>query len=72
MGPGAGKAHVEMEGFWFLAGKSGGIGAELRGGSGVVSGWVGRGELGHHEVPGGGPGGTDGGDEELGWEGGAP
>lgn len=49
-----------------------GIGAKLGVGSGVTAGWVGGGELGHHEVPCGGPGGTDGGDEELGWEGRAP
>lgn len=66
MGPGAGQAHVEMENAWFLAGKLGG--AKLGGGSDVTAGRIGGGELGHHEVPRGGPGGTDGGDEELGWK----
>lgn len=42
--------------------------AELRRGPVVSAGWVGGGELGHHEVPDGGPGGAGGGDEELGWE----
>lgn len=72
MGPGAGQAHVEVEGAWFVLEGNLGIGAELGGGSGVTAGGVGGGELGHHEVPSGGPGGADGGDEELGWEGGAP
>lgn len=44
----------------------------MGGGSVVTAGGVGRGELGHHEEPGGVPGGTDGGDEELRGEGGAP
>lgn len=74
MGPGAREAHVEMEGSGalFLAGKLGGIGAELGGGSGVDAGGAGGGELGHHEVPRGGPGGADCRDEELGREGFAP
>lgn len=44
----------------------------MGGGSGVIPGGVGGGDLGHHEVPRGGPGGADGGDEELGGEGLAP
>lgn len=46
--------------------------AELGRGTVVSAGWVGWGELGHHEVPDGGPGGAGGGDEELGWEGRTP
>lgn len=61
-----------MEVAWGLAGELGGGGAKLGGGSGVAAGWVGGGELGHHEVPGGGPCGADGGDEELGRQGFAP
>lgn len=60
VGPGARKGGVEVEGggvemFWV------GV-TELGSGSGVGSGWVRWGELGHHEKPDGGPGGTDGGD----------
>lgn len=73
MGPGAWKADVEVEGVGFLAAKLFGVRvSELGDGSGVGSGWIGGGELRHHEVPGGGPGGADGGDEELWWEGFAP
>ena len=63
-----------MIGGWILAGKLGGvgIGAKLGGGSGITAGRVGGGELGHHELPRGVPGVTDGGDEELGWKGFAP
>lgn len=66
MGPGAGEAHVEMEGVGFLAGELLVIrrgDAKLRGGAGVgTGGGVGGGELGHHEEPDGRPGGSDGGD----------
>lgn len=43
-------------------------GAELGRGARVAAGGIGRGELRHHELPGGGPGETGGGDEEVGWE----
>lgn len=71
VGPGAWEANVKVE---VLAGNVGGgvVDAEFGGGSRVTTGRVGRGHLGHHEVPGGGPGGADGGDEELGREGLAP
>lgn len=66
MGPRAGEAHVKMEGVGFLAGELLVIrrgDAELGGGTGVgTCGGVRGGELGHHEEPEGGPGGTDGGD----------
>lgn len=72
VGPGAGEADVEVE---VLAGEGGGGGvgkAEGGGGAGVAAAGVGGGELGHHEVPSGGPGGAGGGDEEVGREGLAP
>lgn len=68
MGPGAGEANIEVE---VLAGERrvhGGA-AELGGGAGVAAAGVGGGELGHHEVPSGGPGGAGGGDEKVGWKG---
>ena len=68
MGPWAGEADVEVEGIRVFRARV----SELGDGSGVRSGWVGRGELGHHELPGGGPGGADGGDEELWGEGFSP
>ena len=55
-----------------MAGKLVGFGAKLGSGSGVITSGVRWGKLGHHEKPSGGPGGTDGGDEELGWEGFGP
>lgn len=53
-----------------MAGKLGG--AKLGGGTSVTAGGIGGGELGHHDVPRGVPGCTDGGDEELRWKGFAP
>lgn len=74
MCPRAWKAYIEVEGGRILAGKLGGVwvGAKLGGGSGVTAGGIGGGELGHHELPRGVPGVTDGGDEELGRKGFAP
>lgn len=66
MGPGARQANIEMKVLGVLAGRW--FGAKLRSGSGITARWVGWGELGHHDLPSGGPSGTDGGDEELGWE----
>lgn len=65
MGPGAGQGDVEVEVDWVLVGRSGG-GAKSAGGAGVGARRVGGGKLPHHEMPRGVPGGTDGGDEELG------
>lgn len=63
MGPGAGKAYVEVEGCWALAGKLGIIReTEFGGGPSVTAGGIGGGQLGHHEVPRGVPCSTDGGD----------
>lgn len=72
MGPGARETHVEVEVLVGNVGGAAGVDAEFGGGPGVTSGTVGRGHLGHHEMPSGGPGGAYGGDEELGWEGLAP
>lgn len=62
MGPRAGEAHVEVKGGRVLEGKVGP--SESGGRSGVTAGGIGRGELGHHELPRGVPCRTDGGDEE--------
>lgn len=64
MCPRARQPDVEME---VLAGKVVRIGsdAELRCRSGVMAGRVGRCHLGHHELPGRGPGGPDGGYQYL-------
>lgn len=55
-----------------MAGKVVNFGGKLGSGSGVTANWVRRGKLGHHKKPRGSPGRTDGGDEELGWEGFGP
>lgn len=59
-----------MEVSGVLAGR--GIGAKGAAWAGVGAGGVGGGQLAHHEMPRGVPGGADGGDEELGREGLAP
>lgn len=69
MGPGAGEAHVEVE----SRRGSLGSGPKRGGGSGVgAGGRVGGGQLGHHEVPRGGPEGAGGGHKELRRQGLAP
>lgn len=73
MSPRARQANIEMEILEVLAGKLvPGFGAKLGSGSGITARWVGRGELGHHDLPCRGPSGTYGGDEELRWKRWAP
>lgn len=60
MSPWAREAYVEVKGGWALAGKA--ACTESGGGSRVTAGGIGGGELRHHELPRGVPGGADGGD----------
>lgn len=73
MGPGAREAHVEVK---VLEGNivrgNGGTQAELGRGTVVTTGRVGRGHLGHDDMPGGVPSGADSGDDELRREGLSP
>lgn len=73
VGPGAGEGNVEVEaGGARVPAVAVGDGGKGTGGAGVRAGGVRGGKLAHHQVPGGGPGRSDGGDEGPRWEGPAP